>query len=311
MARPCCNWLLRFPLPLLLLAAVALASSGDDPPMPDDGARTLPPVPPSPVGDHMPDDGKRLPPPPPPVGEHMPNDYVPPPTPPSPPPVGEHMPDDGVRRRVPEGITIGGLGNYMPNDNAPLLAAESESAPDVPMPGDDPEAREPHGSHDEHMPGNDRMPPGEVHMPGADEHMPSTAHMPGAGDFVAPSDHMPGADDFVPKPPPLPLLDEEYMELADCKQVHFHRVPPKVTNAAGPETTSLQINCEGDGVSLAAVLKRVGNRLSFPAGRLEFEGMAAGSHAAVGSDEELAAVPDGSVLSVFESVASMHEEVRR
>ena len=29
-----------------------------------------------------------------------------------------------------------------------------------------------------------------------------------------------GADDFVPKPPPLPLLDEEYMELADCKQVH-------------------------------------------------------------------------------------------
>lgn len=48
---------------------------------------------------------------------------------------------------------IGLIALQMPNDNAPLLAAESESAPDVPMPGDDPEAREPHGSHDEHMPG--------------------------------------------------------------------------------------------------------------------------------------------------------------
>ena len=75
--------------------------------------------------------------------------------------------------------------------------------------------------------------------------------------------------------------------------VHVHREPPKRTNPNGPCSTTLEVR---PGTTVPAVLAMVSERLGFAAGRLELpEG-----GGAVATARELFAVPEQTVLSVFE-----------
>ena len=75
--------------------------------------------------------------------------------------------------------------------------------------------------------------------------------------------------------------------------VHVHREPPKRTNPHGPCSTTLEVR---PSTTVPAVLAMVSERLGFAAGRLELpEG-----GGAVATARELFAVPEQTVLSVFE-----------
>ena len=80
----------------------------------------------------------------------------------------------------------------------------------------------------------------------------------------------------------------------------MHRAPPKQSNPHGPCSTVVRIGggrAGEAGATLDSVLKHVSKVLGFPAARLQVAQTA--RH--VGSDSELAALPDGTLVDVFEA----------
>ena len=79
--------------------------------------------------------------------------------------------------------------------------------------------------------------------------------------------------------------------------LRFHRAEPKYVNPNGPCSTTVDI---GKDTTTDGILKLVGQRLGFPASRLEWGG-------AVISSARLHRLPDETVLDVFEAPPDEHE----